>query len=228
MLLLTCPNLDLETGEPGISVDEDGKYVSDKSHLDAFFRLCTRDRTARQLYYYQVPEHYKWDTTTGEWLPRVRRSKTIGRLCNVDVRISERYYLRLLLLNVKGPRSYDELKVVGGRCYRTYAEACVARGLARNDEEWRECMAEASGWKFPRQLRQLFAMILAWNNPRDPRRLWDEYKETMAYDFIRYRNFTRERAIDAAFAEVVAELALHGKTLRDFPTLPQVIPVTPY
>lgn len=190
--------------------------------MTRFFRLNQRDNRARHLYYYQIPEHYTFNSQSGEWVARVRRSNTIGRLCNVDVRISERFHLRLLLLHVKGPRSFDELKKVGGRCYKTFADACVARGLARNDDEWMECLAEASGWQFPRQLWQLFAMILAWNNPKDPLKLWNEYKEVMAYDFRRFRNLTPQQAIDAAFAEVAVELSLHGKTLKDYPTLPQV------
>lgn len=45
----------------------------------------------------------------------------------------------------------------------------------------------------------------------------------MAFDFVRYRNLTREQAINSAFAEVVEELAVHSKTLKYFPTLPQVL-----
>lgn len=202
-------------------MDADGKYVPEKSHLDAFFRLNQTDRAARRLYYFQIPEHYSWQAS-GDWQLRRSRCNTIGRLCNVDVRFTERYHLRLLLLNVKGPRNYDELKMVSGIVHKTYASACVARGLARDDQEWQACMEDASAWKMERQLRQLFAMILAWNSPKDPLKLWEEFRDVMSNDFRRRHNYTVEQAYAAAYAEIVAELAEYGKSLRDFPTLPQV------
>lgn len=140
----------------------------------------------------------------------------------MDVRFSERYHLRLFLLNVKGPRNYDELKMVHGRVYPTYAAACVERGLARDDREWQACMDEASVWKMERQLRQLFAIILAWNSPKEPLKLWEEFRDVMSVDFLRRYSCTPEQAHAMAFAEIAAELAEYGKTLRDFPTLPQV------
>ncbi|KAH7716721.1 Protein F59H6.5 [Aphelenchoides avenae] len=190
---------------------------------DAFFRLNQVDRAARSLYYYEVPEHYKWDAKDGKWVARTRASKTIGRLCNVDVRCSERFHLRLLLLHVKGPRNYDDLKVVDGRYYRTYAEACVARGLARDDMEWHACMTDAANWRLARQLRHLFVLILAWNSPKDPLALWNDFKEAMSVDFVRYHGMSQERAEQAAYAEIVDELAEYGKSLSDFPTLPKLV-----
>ncbi|KAG5576923.1 hypothetical protein H5410_057057 [Solanum commersonii] len=35
----------------------------------------------------------------------------------------ERYYLRLLLMNIRGPKSYEALRTVDGRCYTTFREA---------------------------------------------------------------------------------------------------------
>lgn len=213
---------DLEADEPGISIDEEGRFIPEKSHLFAFFRLNQVDASARNLYYYQVPEHYRWDGKEGAWVRRRYASKTIGRLCSVDVRFSERFHLRLLLLNVKGPQSYDDLKKVGDRSCRTYAEACVVRGLARDDAEWDSCLGDAIVWKMPRQLRKLFVMILALNNPKDPLKLWQKYRDALSEDFVRRHNYTQEQAYRMALAEIALELLEYGKMLKDYPTLPQV------
>jgi hypothetical protein len=48
----------------------------------------------------------------------------------------EKYYLRLLLTVVRGSRSFTDLYFVEGVRYPTYQAACIARGLAENDQEW--------------------------------------------------------------------------------------------
>lgn len=215
--------LDLEADEPGISVDEEGRYVPEKSMLTAWFRLNQVDPRTRDLYYNQIPERFKWNKSAGTWEWRQRQpSKTIGRLCNVDVRSSERFHLRLLLLNVKGAQSYDDLKKADGNEYATFAETCVALGLARDDSEWDNCMQDAAVWRMPRQLRRLFAMILALNSPKDPLKLWTNHRDALSEDFVRRHRYPQAQAYTAALFEVAEELRTYGKSLKDFPSLPQV------
>jgi hypothetical protein len=47
----------------------------------------------------------------------------------------ERYYLRLLLTVVCGLRSFADLYLVEGVRYPMYQAACIACGLAENDQE---------------------------------------------------------------------------------------------
>ena len=54
---------------------------------------------------------------------------------------------------VKGARSFEELRSVDGTEYATFKEACLARGLLEDDQEWRLCLQEASGMKTGAQLR---------------------------------------------------------------------------
>lgn len=83
---------------------------------------------------------------------------------------TERFYLRYLLLNVHG-QSFEELRTVDGFEYDTYAKACLARGLTR-DEEWHKCMEDSCLFsrKFPRGLRSLFVNILVHCGPKYPKR----------------------------------------------------------
>ena len=62
-----------------------------------------------------------------------------------------RFYLRLLLLHVKGAKSFDDLKIVDGHPFDSYEEACRARGLLIDDTEWDRTLNEASLFASPKQ-----------------------------------------------------------------------------
>ncbi|PIA58920.1 hypothetical protein AQUCO_00400047v1 [Aquilegia coerulea] len=49
----------------------------------------------------------------------------------------------LLLTVVKGPPSFESLYSVDGIKHKTYREACIARGLLEDDNEWDKCLEEA-------------------------------------------------------------------------------------
>ena len=68
----------------------------------------------------------------------------------------ERYYLRLLLTVVRGTKSFTDLYEVEGVRYPTYQTACIARGLAENDQEWFQCFDEAILFTTTSGLRTLF------------------------------------------------------------------------
>lgn len=57
----------------------------------------------------------------------------------------EQFYLRTLLMVVKGPKSFEDLRRVPGQeePLLTYYAACLARGLLEDDGEWRLCLQEA-------------------------------------------------------------------------------------
>jgi len=48
----------------------------------------------------------------------------MGRLYTVHSNMVECYYLRMLLVNVVGPRSFEDLQTVNGHLCATYREAC--------------------------------------------------------------------------------------------------------
>ena len=71
----------------------------------------------------------------------------------------ELFRLRLLLLNYRGAKSFDELKNVNGAQYMTFSEACLALGLIY-DDAWSRAMQEAVSWMMPGSIRQFFVRIL--------------------------------------------------------------------
>ena len=46
------------------------------------------------------------------------------------------FYLRLLLVNVRGPTSFQSLRIVDGELCATYREACQRLHLLEDDVHW--------------------------------------------------------------------------------------------
>lgn len=128
-----------------------------------------------ELFYDEIPAHFTWQDA-GVWTVRQGHFKTIGRLPILSPTQREAFYLRLLLLRVKGATCFRDLKSYGGREYPTFAQACLARGLTTDDKEWELCLREASLSKMPAQLRHLFASILVHCAVVEPHVLWEKFK----------------------------------------------------
>ena len=65
--------------------------------------------------------------------PTIFKDTTIGRLFTIHPNQSECFFLRLLLVNVLGPTSFDYLGTVNGSIHDTYRNACQALNLFQND-----------------------------------------------------------------------------------------------
>lgn len=156
------------TTDPIVNLDKDMK-------LTAFLKLCEENVTARDLYYSQLPEHFVWKSN--KWKVRQRFNKCIGRMYTVNPTDKERFSLRLLLLHVKRPTSFDYLKTVNGTLYATFTEAATKMNLLQNDREWFQCLEDACTYQIPRQLRDLFAIICVFCSQNEFNQLWDTFKE---------------------------------------------------
>ncbi|UYV62947.1 hypothetical protein LAZ67_2002586, partial [Cordylochernes scorpioides] len=104
---------------------------------------------------------------------------------SVSVKEQERYYLRLLLLNVKAAQSFDDLKTVDEILYPSFREAALARGLFLDDSVWKSTLEDGVVMNMPKQLRELFSYICVFGPPAKLRKLWDEFKPHMCEDFCR-------------------------------------------
>jgi hypothetical protein len=87
-------------------------------------------------------------------------STKIGRMYYVHPSVGELYYLCMLLMIVKGERSYDDVRMFNTRVYSTFHEACEKCGLHENDNEWNLLFDEAIVYASSYQLRQLFVMVV--------------------------------------------------------------------
>lgn len=169
--------------------------------LTAFFQLCESDEFARTLLYSDVTHYYTW--TAKKWQRRKQGTPvvghpglfwadTMGRVYTVHPNNAECYFLRLLLVNVVGPRSFQHLRTVNDHLCATYREACQQLGLLENDAHWDFTLQDASVSSSPYQIRMLFAIIISTCFPSNPLELWNKYKDFMTEDFLmRLRHQTR-------------------------------------
>lgn len=124
--------------------EENAVANSRDTKLLAFFKLNQSDPSANVYKYVEIPLHYVWNDRAKQWKKRLRGAdKIIARLFAISPWHVELFHMRLLLLHVQGPKSFDDLRTYNDVLYPTFVEACLARGIASNDNEWRECLNEA-------------------------------------------------------------------------------------
>lgn len=87
--------------KPGEEEKALDKAELSNSSLTAWFKLNLLDNTARQYLYHHIPNHYTFYSKKFKKRQKVDNN-TIGRMYLVNPSEGERYYLRLLLLHVKG------------------------------------------------------------------------------------------------------------------------------
>lgn len=86
-----------------------------KSNLQAYFELKARDPAACDLLYHDIPSRYVFNKSTRTWNPKAHKNEAVGRMISATPAQGERFFLRLLLTQVKGAMSFQELRKVGVR-----------------------------------------------------------------------------------------------------------------
>jgi len=200
--------------------------------LTAWFELNKSDNEARKLTYSEIPDHYVFNEK--KWSMRKQKSmdyikyhiinfitklllilhnlgSVISRIYSVNIKSFEKYCLRLLLLRVKGAKSFEDIRIFKGITYETFEEAARAQKIIHSDEHIIKCLDEAVFLKLPRQLRILFATIIVYAKPSNIAGLFIKYQDNMIEDYIlRYSNdIAKELLLHNIHEFLIAE----GKTL---------------
>lgn len=89
-----------------------------KTMLTEWFTANKNSTEDRDLTYCDFPTRYTWNAKNLRWNKRTSNHKKIGRLYYVNPMEEERFYLRMLLMIVKGATSYDDI-------YKTFKDACT-------------------------------------------------------------------------------------------------------
>ena len=200
-----------------------------RSMLTAFFELNREDVSARQYTYQDIPLHFTWDRKNKIWRRR-RRDGSIGRIYFVSPTAGERFYLRTLLTTVKGPTSYENLRTFDSVLHPSFHAACLARGLLENNDEWRQCLLEASLTHVGESLQHLFSLILRHCQPSEPHVLWEEFKDNLCDDLGRCLQQMTGSLIDYPMDDIYdyrlflinEEMRVHGVSLSTFPSMPAI------
>ena len=94
------------------------------SQLTAWFKLNCDDEEARKFTFLEIPRYYSWEHRNKQWKKRKLMRKTIGRIYPVSPRYAEKFAIRLLVVNVRGPTSFEDLRTLDdGTVCTTFMEA---------------------------------------------------------------------------------------------------------
>ena len=137
----------------------------------------------------------------------------------------ERHYLRILLHYVPGAMCFKDLQTLpdGFQC-ESFKETVIRLGLLATDDEWDNCLSEASSSFLPFQIHSLFVTILVFGEPLKPYDLWIKYKQVMGEDMLQkssqisHINVTRlqEHVDNSVLILIQSELHELGTCLENF------------
>ncbi|XP_027103066.1 uncharacterized protein [Coffea arabica] len=172
--------------------------------------------------YKEFPEHFVWYPSSKSWQPR-KQKDSIGRIVAANPLEGERYFLRLLLLQVRAPTSYDDLKTVNGVHVTTFREAAVLRGYLESNNSQDECLEEAAVYHMPYSLRRLFATLLVYFTPSNPRSLWLKFEESLSKDYNRLPNITKSDIQFKDLHQISNFLESMGRNINNYGLVPRVL-----
>ncbi len=178
-------------------------------------------------------QYYTWNQKERNWVKRKHlRSKlltegasgamadTIGRIpvINLSAAQSEKYFLRMLLYHQAGAKSYADLRTVNGVEEPTFQAACLKLGILDDESEIDRVLEEAASVRFGSQLREVFATILIWVKPADPRSFWEKHKAVLCEDLLHGDGAQEpiENVLNAVLLEVEEHLQRNGCELENF------------
>ncbi|KAG2823663.1 hypothetical protein PC111_g10145 [Phytophthora cactorum] len=193
------------------SSDDPAVVVTRGKHtmLTRFFELCASEapdnQVAKSTLYHDIPKLFRWDTKAKRW----------------------RFSMRVLLFHRKGPTSFENLRTVDGITYDSYLEAALHAGYLEDDSEWVACMTEASQFRMPYQLRQLFATIIVYSQVVEVGALWERFYDDLSLDFgYKYRSLeghAKEEMVKFHTLKSLNDLLLaNGSAVAHFEDLPQL------
>ncbi|CAJ2679392.1 unnamed protein product [Trifolium pratense] len=193
-----------------------------------WMRMNSISSEARRLTYSEFPKKFVWDKTLKKWKKR-QAGNTIGRIYYAHPTSGERYYLRILLNILRGPKSYEHIKTVKGVIYDTFKEACYVLGLLDDDKEWNDAFEESSIWATGSQLRELFVTILLYGEVTNISQLWENNWKILSDDILYKKRklfhhselqLTDEQIQSYCLIELEKILVQNGKYLSDFSGMP--------
>ena len=153
-----------------------------KTMLTEWFVANQQDIEAHELTYVDFPSRWTWDGKNAIWKKKKNIGDKIGRIYYVHPSSGEHFYLRMLLMIVKGACSFEDLRTYTGITYDTFKEACSARGLLGDDREWYAAFEEALIWATSSQLRHLFVTMILFCNIENERLFYNKFVAHLSDD----------------------------------------------
>ena len=170
----------------------------------------------------------QWAESNNE--AKLKQSTQVGRMYNVSPATGDVYYLRTLLLHVRGATSFEDVRTVDvdgtKHVCATYQQACRELGLLEDDAEWSRCLSEAAEMQMGPQLRNLFVSIAVFCQPSDPSALLKEHFPALNDDILRVERIKRDcpdlthsdPRVEFMMMRDIADLLAGRPTLFQWPT----------
>ncbi|XP_076945800.1 uncharacterized protein LOC143617009 [Bidens hawaiensis] len=184
---------------------------------------------ARRLSYAEFPTQFVWKKTSPpKWVER-QSGFAIGRIHAVPASFDEAYYLRILLNKVKGPKCFEDIRIVDGFVCDSFRDACYRRGLLDDDKEYIEAIEEASHTANGYYLRNMFATMLITSSLSRPDYVWDNTWQFLV-DWILYHqqkkhknpglSLSDDQLKNLALLQIEDFLVSNNSSLRRFSHMP--------
>ncbi len=201
-----------------------------ETKLTAYFKLNATTADSHRVLYPDMYQHYTWNQDDKKWVKRRNRmakkkdgptmSDTIGRIpiISLSASQSEKYFLRMLFYHRSGATSYADLRTVNGVELPTFQAACLKLGILDDDTEIDKVLEEAASVRFGPQLREVFATLLIWVKPADPRSFWEKHKAVLSEDLL-HRDGVHElseNVLNEVLLEIEEHLQRNGCELENF------------
>ncbi|KAL3646345.1 hypothetical protein CASFOL_011525 [Castilleja foliolosa] len=193
-----------------------------------WMKLNKFDTKANELTYSDAPSAFVWDKKAKVWKTR-QKNESIGRLYYVPPGCGDNYYLRCLLTVVRGATCFEDYMKYNNVQYSSFREACYARGLLGDDQEYIDGIIQASQWASTRALRSLFVSLLVADTLARPMEVWTNTWEYLSDDILHRQRRTFENPelrlseVDIqnlALIEIEKLLKQQSKSLRDYESMP--------
>nr|XP_027108614.1 uncharacterized protein LOC113728258 [Coffea arabica] len=195
-----------------------------KTMLTEFFYMNATDDLAKALKctYKEFPEHFVWHPDKKYWSAR-KQKDSIGRIVAANPSEGDRYFLRLLLVNVKGPTSFDHLKIIDGQYAASFQEAAILRGYFESNNAQEQCLQEAALYHMPHTFRRLFATLLVHFPPANPRQLWQNFESSLSEDFYQQTHTHPDQIRLHVLHEISKFLQSMGKNINSYDLVPRIL-----
>lgn len=86
-----------------------------------------------------------------------------------------------------------------------------------------ECLSEAAHYQMPHSLRRLFATLLVYCNPANPKDLWERFENSMSEDFAATTNIQTTDIRLLVINHINNILHSMGRNINEFKLIPESI-----